>query len=120
MASTKVLDRQKKIIEIVWDSATTPETIRTITNQIKANTKTFSGSFDAVVDMTGVKIFTPDTQIALVEHQKEMVAVGLKRAAVVTTKAMSRMQLRRSAMEAGNKLETHWETVEEALAFLRQ
>lgn len=120
MASTKILDRTQKIIEIVWDAQTTPEEMDRITAQISQFSKQLGGSFDVLVDMQTVKVFKPETQARLVEHQISLKNSGMQRAAVVIGSVITKMQLNRTSKAAEHSTETQWETYEEALSYLRK
>ncbi|SFK79762.1 hypothetical protein SAMN03159341_101617 [Paenibacillus sp. 1_12] len=120
MSSTKILDDNEKIIEIVWDSKATPEEIDSITKEIQTYAQELGGYFDVIVDMRTVKVFAPESQAKLVEHQKSLKEFGMKRAAVVVTGTIAKMQLNRTARNSVHTTETQWDNYEEALVFLKK
>lgn len=119
MSSTKILDKANKIIEIVWDQKARPDDFDRITREIEIFSKDMGGKFDVVVDMRSVKAFLPESQAKLVEHQKELLILGMQRAAVIVEGAIAKMQLNRSAMQSEHTSESHWNSYEEALNFLK-
>jgi len=121
MSSTKILDKANKIIEIVWDQKARPEDFDRITKEIETFSIDLGGKFDVVVDMRNVKAFLPESQAKLVEHQKDLLTFGMQRAAVIIEGAMiTKIQLNRSARQSEHTLESHWNSYEEALAFLKE
>lgn len=119
MSSTKILDKTNKIIEIVWDQKAKPDDFDRITSEIEMFSKDMGGKFDVVVDMRSVKAFLPESQAKLVEHQKELLTLGMQRAAVIVEGAITKIQLNRSARQSEHTSESHWNSYEEALAFLK-
>ncbi|NHN33694.1 hypothetical protein [Paenibacillus agricola] len=120
MSSTKILDYIGKIIEIVWDAKVTPSEIDSITKEVRTHAQELGGSFDVIVDMRTVKVFSPESQAKLVEHQKSIKEFGMKRAAVVVTGTIAKLQLNRTARHSVHTTETQWESYEQALAFLKE
>jgi hypothetical protein len=47
--------------------------------------------------MSNVKVFLPETQARMVEHQRALKAAGMKRAAVVAPGNIAKMQMKRTA-----------------------
>lgn len=119
-SAAKVLDKANNIIEIVWDQKAKPEDFDRITSEIEEFSKSMGGKFDVIVDMRGVKAFSPESQAKLVEHQKAALTFGLQRAAVIVDGAISKIQLNRSARQSNHTTESHWNSYEEALAFLKE
>lgn len=117
--STRLLDTKHNIIEIVWTQNAQPNDFDRITNEIKELSKSLNGEFDVIVDNSNVKAFLPESQAKLVEHQKALLELGMKRAAVVVSSAVSKLQLSRSARQSEHSTESHFNTYEEALAFLK-
>ncbi|NMO95443.1 hypothetical protein [Paenibacillus lemnae] len=119
MSSTRILDKNYRIIEIVWDQKAKPEDFHRITREIEQLAKQLNGAFDVIVDMRNVKAFMPESQAELVVHQKDVMGFGMQRAAVIVDGAITKMQLKRSAKQAEHHTETHWNSYEEALNFLK-
>ncbi|MEC0092704.1 hypothetical protein [Paenibacillus macquariensis] len=119
MSTATILDRTAKIIEIVWDPRAKPEDFDRVTKEVQTFSQELGGSFDVIVDMRTVKAFMPESQGKLVEHQKALMDYGMKRAAVIVAGAIAKMQLKRTAKEALHSTESHWESYEEALLFLK-
>lgn len=120
MSSTKILDQNHRIIEIVWEQQAQPEDFDHITSQIERFALQLGGTFDVLVDMRKVKAFIPESQVKLVEHQKELLKFGMQRAAVIVDGVITKMQLNRSARQSQHSTESHWNSYEEALAFLKE
>lgn len=74
--------------------------------------------FDVIVDMRDVKVFSEESQEALVEHQKALKGFGMRRAAVIVGSQLTKMQLRRTSRQSEHPLESYWDTYQEALDFL--
>ena len=119
-SSAKILDAKNKIIEIVWDKGAEPHDFDRITSEVEKFSKDLGGKFDVIVDMRGVIAFSPDSQAKLVDHQKDLLAFGMQRAAVIVAGAISKLQLKRSAKQSEHTGESHWNSYEEALAFLKE
>ncbi|MCR8659417.1 hypothetical protein [Paenibacillus endoradicis] len=119
MSSTKILDMDNNIIEIVWDQKARPDDFDRVTREIEKFSKDMGGKFDVVVDMRSVKAFLPESQAKLVEHQKELLTLGMQRAAVIVEGAIAKIQLNRSTRQSEHTTESHWSSYEDALNFLR-
>lgn len=117
--STRLLDEKHNIIEIIWTQNAQPIDFERITKEIEELTRNMNGEFDVIVDNSKVKAFLPESQVKLVEHQKALIELGMKRAAIIVSSAVSKLQLSRSAKQAENSTESHFSTYEEALAFLK-
>ncbi|MCM3783404.1 hypothetical protein M3231_10500 [Neobacillus mesonae] len=119
MSTALVLDTQKNIIEIKWIGMPKPEEVDEITEQVLILRGGFSSdTFKVLVDMRESLVFSKESQARLVEHQRQLQAAGMSHAAIVTRKALTTIQLKRSAREAENDKETHFESYDEAKQFL--
>jgi hypothetical protein len=118
-SSTQIVDRDHKIVEIIWHQSATPEDFDRITKEIEAFSKELGGSFEVLVDMRNVKAFQQATQAKLVEHQKALKTFGMQRAAVIVSSAIAKMQLKRTSTTSEHTTESHWENRDEALSFLK-
>lgn len=119
MSSANIFDRTAEIIEIVWDAKANSEDFDRVTREVQTFAQELGGSFDVIVDMRTVKAFMPESQAKLVEHQKALKDFGMRRAAVIVAGAIAKIQLNRTARESLHNTETHWESYEEALTFLK-
>lgn len=119
MSSARILDRTAGIIEIVWDPQAKPEDFDRVTREVQTFAQELGGSFDVIVDMRTVKAFMPESQAKLVEQQKALTDCGMRRAAVIVASTIAKMQLKRTTRESLHTTETHWESYEEALTFLK-
>ncbi|PZD95965.1 hypothetical protein DNH61_11060 [Paenibacillus sambharensis] len=119
MSTTRILDKTDRVIEIVWEQKASPDDFDRITGEVKRFSKELGGRFNVLVDMRSVKAFLPESQAKLVEHQKDLLSFGMQRAAVVVQGAIAKMQLNRSSKQSENAVESHWDSYEEALAFLK-
>ncbi|GEM_PF-2367063 len=120
MSIINLSDLEHHIIQVKWFPTATPEEIAQVTADIASVIQGNQWSyFYLLVDMRAVKAFAPPSQLALVEHQKELISLGMRRATVVVDSAIAKSQLRRSARQADNEVESHWDNEEEALQFLR-
>ena len=117
--ATRIFDTKHNIIEIVWTQNAQPDDIDKITNEIKEFTKSMNGKFDVIVDFRNVKAFPPESQAKLVEHQKSLLEFGMHRAAVIVSGVVAKLQLNRSAKQSEHNTESHFNSYEEALEFLR-
>ncbi|WJH36921.1 hypothetical protein N6H14_15225 [Paenibacillus sp. CC-CFT747] len=117
-SQARLMDTSKRIVEIVWTQETTPDDINRVTEQIRSMAEKIGSPIKYIVDMRTVKAFRPDSQLALVEHQKELTTIGMSHAAVIVEGTIAKLQLKRSAKSAGNPVESHWNSYEEALHFL--
>lgn len=119
MSSANILDRTAGIIEIVWDAKANSQDFDRVTRDVQTFAQELGGSFDVIVDMRTVKAFMPESQAKLVEHQKALTDFGMRRAAVIVAGTIAKMQLKRTTRESLHTTETHWESYEEALTFLK-
>lgn len=119
MHEVKLIDASKKIIQISWIGKVSPEDIQEANTKIdKFVNELKASSFDLIVDMTDITVLLQDTQKELVKHQEWLLEKGMQRAAVVTNSAIAKMQLKRTAKESSHQKEFHFETYDEAAAFL--
>lgn len=116
--SARILDEQKRIIEIIWSGLVKPDKVEEVNQKVEQYAEQLGHCFDVLVDMRDVKVFIPETKEKLVEHQKLLKEWGMKRASVAVGGAIAKMQLNRVAKESDHQTEYQWETVEEALEFL--
>ncbi|MCI3927025.1 hypothetical protein MO973_43325 [Paenibacillus sp. TRM 82003] len=116
--SAKLLDENRRIIEIVWEGIVKPEDVEETTRAIEAVVPKLGSRFDVLVDMRNLKAFPQDTKQALVEHQRLLKEWGMQRASVAVGGAIAKMQLNRVAKESDHQTEFQWETYEEAKDFL--
>ncbi|MFD1135837.1 hypothetical protein [Paenibacillus urinalis] len=120
MSTANVLDKQKRIIEIKWIGLSKPEEVDRLTERVLLLRSEFSSpTFKVLVDMRESLVFSKESQARLVEHQRQLRDSGMSHAAIITQKALTTMQLKRSAREAGNDTESHFENADEALGFLQ-
>lgn len=116
--SVRLLDSDTSILEIIWDGIVTPEQVEQVNIQIQQLSKSLGNSFDVLVDMRNMKAFPQDTKDKIVEHQKMLTQMGMKRASVAVGGAIAKMQLNRISKDSNHQTEFQWETYDEALAFL--
>lgn len=116
--SVRLLDSDTSILEIIWDGIVTPEQVEQANIQIQQLSKSLGDSFDVLVDMRNMKAFPQDTKDKIVEHQKMLTQMGMKRASVAVGGAIAKMQLNRISKDSNHQTEFQWETYDEALAFL--
>ncbi|KQY87105.1 hypothetical protein ASD24_26895 [Paenibacillus sp. Root52] len=116
--SVRLLDSDTPIMEIIWDGIVTPEQVEQANIQIQQLSKSLGDSFDVLVDMRNMKAFPQDTKEKIVEHQKMLTQLGMKRASVAVGGAIAKMQLNRISKDSNHQTEFQWETYDEALAFL--
>lgn len=119
LSSAKIVERTNKIIEIVWDAKALPENIDSVTKQVQTLAQELGDRFDVIVDMRAVKAFLPESQKKLVEHQRALKEYGMQRAAVVVAGSITKLQLGRTARQSEHITESHWESYDEALNFLK-
>ncbi|WP_342553824.1 hypothetical protein [Paenibacillus sp. FSL R7-0652] len=116
--SVRRLDSTKPIIEITWEGIVSPEQVEQTNAEIEIIAPQLGDSFDVLVDMVHMKAFPQDTKDKIVEHQKLLKDLGMKRASVAVGGAIAKMQLNRISKESEHQTEYQWETYDEALAFL--
>lgn len=116
--SVKRLDSTKPIIEITWEGIVSPEQVDQVNAEIEKIAPQLGQPFDVLVDMIHMKAFPQDTKEKMVEHQKRLKDLGMKRASVAVGGAIAKMQLNRISKESEHQTEFQWETYDEALAFL--
>ncbi|MCG7380988.1 hypothetical protein MH215_28835 [Paenibacillus sp. ACRSA] len=116
--SVRLLDSDTPILEIIWDGIVTPEQVEQANIQIQQLSNSLGDSFDVLVDMRNMKAFPQDTKEKIVEHQKMLTQLGMKRASVAVGGAIAKMQLNRISKDSNHQTEFQWETYDEALAFL--
>ncbi|WP_128099928.1 hypothetical protein [Paenibacillus sp. DCT19] len=116
--SVRLLDSDTSILEIIWDGIVTPEQVEQANIQIQQLSTSLGDSFDVLVDMRNMKAFPQDTKEKIVEHQKMLTQMGMKRASVAVGGAIAKMQLNRISKDSNHQTEFQWETYDEALAFL--
>lgn len=117
--TVQILDRQHRIIEIVWKGIVSPEEVLEKNRLIEGYAKELGSKFSVLVDMRDLKAFPQDTKLELVKHQQLIASWGMTRASVAVGSAIAKMQLNRVAKESGHQTEFQWETYEEALQFLK-
>ncbi|MGF6358245.1 phospholipid N-methyltransferase [Paenibacillus sp. 4624] len=116
--SVKRLDSTKPIIEITWEGIVSPEQVDQVNAEIEKIAPQLGNTFDVIVNMIHMKAFPQDTKEKMVEHQKRLKDLGMKRASVAVGGAIAKMQLNRISKESEHQTEFQWETYDEALAFL--
>ncbi|MBU5356497.1 hypothetical protein ACN9MH_01640 [Paenibacillus silvae] len=116
--SVRRLDSTKPIIEITWEGIVSPEQVEEVNVQVEKMAPQLGNSFDVLVNMIHMKAFPQDTKEKIVEHQKLLKDLGMKRASVAVGGAIAKMQLHRISKESEHQTEFQWETYDEALAFL--
>ncbi|KAA8787800.1 hypothetical protein EC604_28665 [Paenibacillus amylolyticus] len=116
--SVKRLDSTKPIIEITWEGIVSPEQVDQVNAEIEKIAPQLGNTFDVIVNMIHMKAFPQDTKDKMVEHQKRLKDLGMKRASVAVGGAIAKMQLNRISKESEHQTEFQWETYDEALAFL--
>lgn len=116
--SVKRLESAKPIIEIKWEGIVSPEQVDQVNAEIEKIAPQLGDTFDVLVDMIHMKAFPQDTKEKMVEHQKRLKVLGMKRASVAVGGAIAKMQLNRISKESEHQTEFQWETYDEALAFL--
>ena len=119
MWSVRVINPSKKIIGLTWSGLVPPHEVAEANAELERCIRRLaSPGFDLLVDMQELIAWPPETQKEIVAHQKWLTQRGMKRAAVVTASALTRMQLNRTARESEHRTETQFETVGDALHFL--
>jgi len=116
--SVKRLNSTKPIIEITWEGIVSPEQVDQVNAEIEKIAPQLGNTFDVIVNMIHMKAFPQDTKEKMVEHQKRLKDLGMKRASVAVGGAIAKMQLNRISKESEHQTEFQWETYDEALAFL--
>jgi len=118
--SSRILDRDRKIIELVWTGRETPADIEAVNMELLDWTSRLGRGFDLLVDMRSVTAWSQETKEALVTHQQFLLRWGMRRAAVVVASAVARLQLNGVKKLSDNDRETQWGSYEEALTFLKE
>ncbi|MDL4841001.1 SpoIIAA family protein [Aquibacillus rhizosphaerae] len=121
MHDVKVIEKSKNIFGLSWIGNVTPDDVQQVNKKLadifrSSHTKTF----DLIVDMNEITVLLPETQKEIVAHQEWLLESGMKRAAVVVSSALAKLQLKRTAKESSNGNEFHFSTYEEALEFLSE
>lgn len=120
MWSARVLDRHHPIVELVWAGKVEGHEIPEANQELEKCIKTLGGRpFDMLVDTSKLIAFTPEARKGIVEQQKWVLSLGLRRSAVVTPNAVVNMALDMTRRESGHTEEYKFSTREEALAFLK-
>ncbi|PSL40838.1 SpoIIAA-like protein [Salsuginibacillus halophilus] len=115
-----VWDKENNILSIKWSGRVTPDEVAAANEKLQQILQDLAPkSFDVVVEMENLMAFSPETQEAIVEHQRWLLEEGMRYAAVVVDKATAKMQLKRTAKESGHSNEFHFDTIDEAIEFLK-
>ena len=121
MYQVEILDQDKGIISLHWEGKVTPDEVESANEALKAAKSKINKPFDLLVLFNEGMVFLQETQKKIVDHQKLLIDLGMKRAAVVTgNNSLIKMQLNRTAKQSGNQVEFQFDTFEEALEFLSQ
>jgi hypothetical protein len=118
--TSRILDRGRKIIELVWTGRETPADVEAVNLELLDWASQLGRDFDLLVDMRSVTAWSQETKDALVAHQQLLIKWGMRRASVVVASAVARLQLKGVKQLSSNDRETQWGSYEEALAFLKE
>ena len=114
----RILDPAKGIVELVWSGQETPADVSRANQEITTLVHHRKDGFDLLVDMRTVVAWSQETKAAVIEHQRFLLGLGLRRAAVVVGNAVTRMQLNNVKRQSSNDRETQWSSYDEARQFL--
>lgn len=118
--SARVLDPHHPIVELVWAGKVEAHEVPEANKELEKCFKSLGGRpFDMLVDTSKLIAFTPEAQRAIVEQQKWVISLGLRRSAVVTPNNVVNMALDMTRRKSGLTEEYKFSTREEALAFLK-
>jgi hypothetical protein len=117
--TSRILDRDKKIVELVWTGRETPADIEAVNLELLDWASQLGRGFDLLVDMRSVTAWSQETKDALVVHQQLLIKWGMRRASVVVASAVARLQLKGVKQLSANDRETQWGSYDEALGFLK-
>lgn len=119
MWNVELVNKEKNVIGLTWHGLVKAEDIEAANQSIEAVRGELEGNeFDLLVNMSDFMAFPPDAQAALARHQKWLLSIGMRRAAVACGKAVTKMQLKRTARESGHGKEVQFESLQEARSFL--
>ena len=119
MFSVEMLSKEKAILGLAWRGFVSAKEVLHADEALEQLQRQLGKPFDLLVDLTGALVFSQETQKALVEHQRKLIVLGMKRAAVaVGEKAITKLQLHRTAKESAHNNEFQFATVSEAKQFL--
>lgn len=119
--SVQILDRERGILHLVWSGMITSAIIHEVNEALKKSIAELGhAKFDVLVD-TSTMLVLPEANQTFADHQKLLLQLGMKRAAVVldANANVGKAQLDRIKKNSGNEVETQWTSYEEALAFLQ-
>ncbi|MFO7247029.1 MAG: STAS/SEC14 domain-containing protein [Thermaerobacter sp.] len=120
MYKVQLLDPERRIIELVWSGKVQPEEVEEVNQKFLEIIKSFDGKpFDALVDLSTLISFPPETQRGIAEQQKMALEKGLRRSAVVVPSGAVRAGLNTISNKSGLQTEFHFASRQEALAFLQ-
>ena len=119
MWSVQVINPQRKILGLSWSGLVQPHEVAEANASLEAHIRRLpTPGFDLLVDMLELLAWPPETQKEIVVHQRWLLQRGMRRAAVVTSSMLTRMQLNRTARESDHRTEKQFDTVGDALFFL--
>lgn len=120
MWRVSILDPNHPIIELVWSGRVEPEEVGQANEKLAECFRVIGKKpFDMLVDTSGLITFPAETQRLIVEQQKWVLSMGLRRAAVVVPNSAVKMALDMTRAKSGHTEEYKFPSREEALAFLK-
>ncbi len=120
MWSINILDRDHPIIELVWSGRVEPDEVGQANEKLAECIRIIGNKpFDMLVDTSGLIAFPAETQRLIVEQQKWVLSMGLRRAAVVVPNNAVKTALDMTRAKSGHTEEFKFHTREDALAFLK-
>ena len=117
MYEVKILDRNKPIILLRWQGIVSKKEVLEA-NELLERAFREVGKAYFLVDVSELKVFSPDTKEAIIEQQIRFLPFMITIASVMS-KAIVIKQLEETRAEAGNEKEKPFTTFEEALAYLK-
>lgn len=120
MWSVSILDHNHPIIELVWSGRVEVDEVGQANEKLAECIRAVGKKpFDMLVDTSQLITFPPETQRLIVEQQKWVISMGLRKAAVVVPNNAVKTVLDMTRAKSGHTEEFKFASREEALAFLR-
>ncbi|WP_169891037.1 STAS/SEC14 domain-containing protein [Litchfieldia alkalitelluris] len=121
MYKLEVIDQNLRIFGLAWLGKVSPEEVQEVNDKLASYlTELNIDEFDLLVDMSEITVLLPATQKEIVKHQEWLLQNGMQRAAVVVNSSIAKLQLKRTARESNHAKEFHFDTVKQALGFLKE
>lgn len=118
MHQFKIINDRKKIVYLKWEGIVSAEEAKEVTKKLKeAYEKLGNKKYYIIIDVTTLQVFPKETMPFIIEQQKEAMKYVIEVADLIP-KAITKVQLEKSKVEAGNDKTKGFSELDEAILYL--